>query len=321
MNSKPKTTTLLRSPAKLNLFLHVINKRSSGYHSIESLFVPIMWFDEIYIEKTDDGVITREGDLAGDLAGDLLVKSAKLLKKYAYQYLGNHNEIISSSGCRIFVKKNIPSGAGLGGGSSNAALTLKTLNVMWNLNFTSLQLSEIGKEIGADVPFFLQDHSCFVSGIGEKLSQIMDESFLPHYFVILIPKIEVSTLEIFNSLNSDNYSTASNFLFLESNQTPSFFKEFNSGIWTYGRNDLESTTCNNFPIVGIALNLLKKLAKIYDLPENSCRMSGTGGAIFCSAPTLAIARKIKLQIEKNSKDEFISKVCRRLVCKKLTLGT
>ena len=104
MNSKPKTTTLLRSPAKLNLFLHVINKRNGGYHSIESLFVPIMWFDEIYIEKTDDGVITREGDLAGDLAGDLLVKSAKLLKKYAYQYLGNHNEIIIKNRCSDALK-------------------------------------------------------------------------------------------------------------------------------------------------------------------------------------------------------------------------
>ena len=153
---------LVQSPAKLNLFLHIINKRQDGYHSIESIFVPISWYDNIDIENSHHGFISREGDFVSEIKDDLLYKAAKIFKNYTESKIYSGPNKLNSRGCRIFLKKNIPSGAGLGGGSSNAAKTIITLNDMWNVNLSLRELIQIGKKLGADVPFFLQNQSCLM---------------------------------------------------------------------------------------------------------------------------------------------------------------
>ena len=309
---KVLNSIISKSPAKLNLFLHVLDKRKNNFHSIESIFVPISWCDEVCIESTDDELITREGDVIGNLKDDLLFKSAILLKQYLHSTSKSSNVKIHNYGCKLIVKKNIPYGAGLGGGSSNAALTLKTLNAIWNLNLSNKTLSQIGVKLGADVPFFIQSKSCFVSGIGEKLTQLSDDTFLPKYFVVLIPEIKVSTSEIFESLKLTNYSSTINFQAVNSQQINTLFKSNKKGVWTFGKNDIENTTFKKYPVVKYSMDLLKKYAALHDLPKSACRMSGTGGAVFCSTPDLLIAKKIESSIKINSNEKIQVKVCKRL---------
>ncbi len=311
MNSKK--TVLINSPAKLNLFLHVLGRLEKGYHSIESIFVPIDWYDEIYIKNSQNNKIERTGDVICDLDNDLLYRSANILKEYVKNNSKIYNETVKSSGCEINLKKNIPTGAGLGGGSSNAAKTLKILNLMWGLNLSDKILSEIGKELGADVPFFLQNKSCFVSGIGEKLLQLPNSCNLPHFFVVLVPNFSVSTRVIFESLRLKAFSNPINPTFLCANQPHFKSDESQDKIWNFGRNDMEKTTCRKYPAVKSFLDLLKKFAKLNYLPESSCRMSGTGGAVFCSTPTLALAEKIQKEIKSNYDKQFLVKVCQRLL--------
>ncbi len=302
---------LVRAPAKLNLFLHVIDKRKNGYHSIESVFVPIDWYDIIYINNTQDNLITRDGDFVSEVNDDLLFKAANIFKKYTRITSGNNK--INADGCSIYLKKNIPSGAGLGGGSSNAAKTLLALNKMWNVNLPLKELIQIGKELGADVPFFLQDQSCFVSGIGEKIDHLPEKEFLPNYFVVLVPKIKVSTRHIFESFTTNNFSTSLNFSSLEPLQIKLLFNNNTPGSWTYGRNDIEDTTVKKYPIVKHALDSLRNYTKEYDIPETSCRMSGTGGSVFCSVQSLNIAKKIATKIIKNNNEKILVKVCKRTI--------
>lgn len=303
---------LVQSPAKLNLFLHIINKRQDGYHSIESIFVPISWYDNINIENSLHNLITRDGDFVSEINDDLLYKAAKIFKNYTDSKLHNEAQKINNSGCKIFLKKNIPSGAGLGGGSSNAAKTIIALNDMWGLNLPLRELVQIGKQLGADVPFFLQNQSCFVSGIGENIVHFSENEYLPNYFVVLVPEIKVSTREIFQAYTTDNYSPSINFSALEPLQKKILFKSQASGSWTYGKNDIESTTIQKYPIVKYALDLLKKITKEHNLPESSCRMSGTGGSVFCSVPSLSIAKEIAAKIGKNNTEKIVIKVCERL---------
>ena len=212
----PNKRILIQSPAKLNLFLHVTSKLKNGYHSIESVFVPIDWYDSIEIENTNDSLITRDGDFVSGINDDLLYKAAKILKNYIYTRVSCASKKINEAGCKIVLKKNIPSGAGLGGGSSNAAKTLVVLNKMWNINLPLKELIQISKELGADVPFFLQNEPCFVSGIGENIVHLTEKEFLPNYFVVLVPKIKVSTRDIFGLYTTNNFSPSVNFSSLNS---------------------------------------------------------------------------------------------------------
>ena len=132
--------------SKLNLFLHVINKKTDGFHNLETLLIPIDWCDEILVRGSQNRNILRKGDFAELRERDLCLRAARALKRlYSVKY-----------GCEITLKKRVPDGAGLGGGSSNAASTLILLNKIWNLNISEDTLAKIGGELGADIPFFLQ---------------------------------------------------------------------------------------------------------------------------------------------------------------------
>ena len=174
------------SPAKINLFLHINSKRDDGYHNLQTIFQLLDFYDEINFSVREDGKINRIlGNEDIPLANDLMIKSAKKLQKLSGVNLGVDIRII----------KKIPSGGGLGGGSSNAATTLMALNQLWGLELTKQQLIAIGKGIGADVPVFIEGQSSWAEGIGEILYPLN----LPKYFYLVVSiNKHVSTQEIFS---------------------------------------------------------------------------------------------------------------------------
>ncbi|MDB4822012.1 4-(cytidine 5'-diphospho)-2-C-methyl-D-erythritol kinase [Candidatus Pseudothioglobus singularis] len=174
------------SPAKINLFLHINSKRDDGYHNLQTIFQLLGFYDEINFSVREDGKINRTlGNEDIPLANDLMIKSAKKLQKLSGVNLG----------VDIRIKKKIPSGGGLGGGSSNAATTLMALNHLWGLELTKQKLIDIGKGIGADVPVFIEGQSSWAEGIGEILYPLN----LPKYFYLVVSiNKHVSTQEIFS---------------------------------------------------------------------------------------------------------------------------
>ena len=173
------------SPAKINLFLHVTSKRADGYHNLQTIFQLLDYYDEISLDYREDGAINRiSGNEGIPQDQDLVVRSATILKKISG----------SKGGVDISIAKKIPMGGGLGGGSSNAATVLIALNKLWNLSLSKEELMAIGQNIGADVPVFVNCHSCWGEGIGEILTPIS----LPKYFYLIVSiGKHISTKEIF----------------------------------------------------------------------------------------------------------------------------
>lgn len=176
----------LPAPAKLNLFLHVIGRRPDGYHLLQSVFTLIDWADTLHLELRRDGQLQRH-DLGPALpADDLCLRAARALQQ--------------ASGCTlgadISIDKQVPWGAGLGGGSSDAATTLLALNRLWGLNWPRERLLALGLTLGADVPFFIGGRSAFVEGIGEQLTPI---TLPPQAYAVVKPPAAIATAAIFSS--------------------------------------------------------------------------------------------------------------------------
>ena len=239
----------LPAPAKLNLFLHITGRLPNGYHELQSVFVLIDLCDRIDLRLEKNGDITRTGDIIGDVEKDLCVRAARLLKEKTGCPLG----------VSINVRKNIPSGAGMGGGSSDAATTLMGLNQLWNLGLTTQELIEIAPKLGADVPFFLLGTNAWVEGIGEKLTPI---NIPETQFEIIWPGVHQGTAEIFShkDLTRDTERVTITF----------FADALEKNKWSrWGHNDLEPIVRRVNPEVNKILELLPDF-----------RMTGSGSAVF-----------------------------------------
>ncbi len=245
------------APAKLNLFLHVVGQRADGYHLLQTVFRLLDFSDELSFELRDDGQIKlTAATLNVPEEQNLCVQAAKCLQDNSGTTLG----------VDIVLKKQIPMGGGLGGGSSNAATTLMALNRLWNLNWKKNTLLELGLQLGADVPVFIFGENAFAEGVGEKLSAIK----LPvAWYLVLIPPVHVSTVEIFSNKE------------LTRNTIPIKIPGFSIG---QGHNDLEPVVCRLYPEVAIGLDWLKQL-------ENTtiAAMSGSGACVFAEFSTEAEA--------------------------------
>ena len=179
----PEVTYL--APAKINLFLHINSKRADGYHNLQTIFQLLDYGDEITFSLRNDGEIKRiYGNEAIPADKDLILRSANTLKKYSK----------TVSGVDIGVIKKIPTGGGLGGGSSNAATVLIALNDLWDLKLSKSELLDIGQTLGADVPVFVNGHSAWAEGKGDILTPINLPRF--YYLVVSINK-HISTQKIF----------------------------------------------------------------------------------------------------------------------------
>ena len=177
--------TKFKAPAKINLFLRVTGVRDDGFHELQSVFQLIDLYDDIYIKIRSDTQINFINESNKIIQqDDIGLKAAKIILKD------------KKLGVDIYLKKNIPIGAGLGGGSSDAATILMAINALAHLNYTKIELMEIGLRLGADVPFFIFGENAWVEGIGESLSKIdIPESV----YYLCYPSFPISTESIFKS--------------------------------------------------------------------------------------------------------------------------
>ena len=285
---------IFHSPAKLNLYLHIKQKYQNGFHEIDSLFVRINLYDIITISDSPGPNIIRNGDLSFLKKNDLCYKAAIALQQRSGCNLG----------CSVTLRKKIPIGAGLGGGSSNAATVLKGLNKLWNLGYTKEELKLVAKEIGSDVPFFIEETNCFGAGIGEKLIAISNSEFLPKYYVTLTPNVKISTALVFEQFQlTKEHLTRPKISEKEKVKILSSQKPF----FTFGCNDLQSTAVSLFPEISQYLQSMKNVAGTFGIPVESCRMSGSGSTIFCGFPTKEIALSFKEMLCENFKKHLSEK--------------
>jgi 4-diphosphocytidyl-2-C-methyl-D-erythritol kinase len=240
------------APAKLNLFLHITGRRSDGYHLLQSAFMLIDWCDTLHFELRAGGAISREDLLTPLPADDLITRAARGLQAASGTDLGAH----------ISVEKRLPSQAGMGGGSSDAASTLLALNRLWKLKFSQEQLSSIGLALGADVPFFLQGHNAWVEGIGEKMTPLT----LPRSQVLVVkPQAGLETHAIFSDPD------------LKRDSKPAIISGFAADPFGFGRNDLQPVAQRLCPGVTQALDWLDSIGL-------KGRMTGSGSAVFAWVP-------------------------------------
>lgn len=248
------------SPAKLNLFLHVTGRKANGYHELQTVFQLLNWGDTLRFELSDSPGVHLTGDLSGiDHADNLIIRAADLLA------------LPSDVGVSITVDKVIPMGGGLGGGSSNAAVTMLALNKLLSLNYDVNELAEMGAKLGADVPVFVRGQSAWGEGIGEQLTPID----LPNrWFVIIYPNCHVSTQEIFTAPE------------LTRNTPAITVSAFSHGAV---RNDLQPVVEARYEPVKAAITWLSA--------RGSAMMTGSGGCVFAAYDERDAAEQVAAEAE------------------------
>ncbi len=244
-----KSRSAWPAPAKLNLFLHVTGQRSDGYHELQTLFQLLDWGDEVSIEPLDESGIRRpRASYAVREADDLVVRAAVLLQA----------ETSCRQGARIEVKKRIPAGGGLGGGSSDAATVLVVLNRLWGCGLDIDELASMGVRLGADVPVFVRGYSAFASGLGDELQSV---ALGDRHYLLVFPGFSISTSDIFTHLDLPKKTSK---ISLE------------QALAGAGGNDCEPVVKKQFPRLK---QMLKELQQ-----WGPARMSGTGSTLFISMP-------------------------------------
>ena len=249
------------APAKLNLFLHITGRRPDGYHLLQSVFMLIDWYDTLHFDLRQNGKLSRE-DLTLTLPkDDLILRAARLLQEVSGTTLGAH----------IAIEKSIPSQAGMGGGSSDAATCLLALNKLWGLNYSVKQLSVLGLKLGADVPFFLSGQNAWVEGVGEVITPI---SLPPAQFLVVKPPEGLETAKIFGSeaLNRDS--------------KPATISVFAANPFGFGLNDLQPVAQRLCPQISEAIAWLDSASLLPSDVQGRVegRMTGSGSAVFAKVP-------------------------------------
>jgi 4-diphosphocytidyl-2-C-methyl-D-erythritol kinase len=263
MNSqRPNGTLRLAAPAKINLFLHVTGRRDDGYHLLESVFVPISLADTVELTRRDDGEIRLLDPPVGITSdNDLTCRAARALS----------SETGAAFGADIRLTKRIPQGAGLGGGSSDAATALLGLNRLWNLQLSSERLLSIALKLGADIPFFIYGTPALVTGIGERIRAV---TVPVQHMVLAHPGVPVSTVAVFAHPRLTRDSAAG--------RTSVF-------ALSHGQNDMQAAAELIEPKVAALCDSMRKIGLIP-------RMSGSGSAVFALQSSAETARQAALAL-------------------------
>lgn len=253
------------APAKLNLFLHVTGRRPDGFHELETVFQLVELYDEVQVQVRQDGRIVRDPAPTDPVLAalpdedDLTVRAARLLQQASGSALG----------ASLHVHKRIPSGGGLGGGSSDAATVLLALNELWGLHWPLERLATLGLALGSDVPVFVWGRNAFASGRGEVLTPL---SLPERWFLIVHPGVSVATRDVFVAPD------------LTRNTPPLTIRAL---PLDGGRNDCEPVVRARYPEVAAVLDILA---------PSGARLTGTGACVFTAfddrADAEAVARTL-----------------------------
>jgi 4-diphosphocytidyl-2-C-methyl-D-erythritol kinase len=251
------------APAKLNLMLRVTGRRADGYHLLQTVIRFVDHGDTLRFRVRKDGVIARVNDVVGvPAAVDLALRAARLLQEASGTGLG----------ADIRLKKRLPLGGGLGGGSSDAATALLALNRLWRTGLSRRRLLELALELGADVPVFVGGDNALVEGIGERLTPLV----VPRaWYLVLEPPVTVPTARIFAHPE------------LKRDSKPIKITAFSV---EHAGNDLEPVVCREYPEVARQLAWLKQAAPAW--------VTGSGACVFAAFPTEMAARRVWKQAPK-----------------------
>lgn len=251
------------APAKLNLFLRITGRRDDGYHALQTVFRMLDWGDTIRLRTRSDGRIQRIGDSVPGLAeaDDLVVRAAYLLQK----------EANVAEGVDISVEKRIPSGAGLGGGSSDAATVLRALDRLWRLDLGEDRLATLGLALGADVPVFVRGRNAWAEGVGESLLPI---ELPPAWYLLADPGVHVNTAGLFQAPE------------LTRNAAPATMADFVSGA-SLG-NAFEPVLRRREPAVEAVFEVLAEVG--------TPRLTGTGSGCFVEFATRESAEAAQVRV-------------------------
>jgi 4-diphosphocytidyl-2-C-methyl-D-erythritol kinase len=253
------------APAKLNLMLRVTGRRADGYHLLQSVFRFIDYADTLTIRVREDGAIVRTNELPGVAPeADLTVRAARLLQAATG----------IRRGCDLGLDKRLPMGAGLGGGSSDAATVLLALNDLWGTGLKRGELQALGLQLGADVPVFLYGQTAWAEGVGEVLSPL---DVPPAWYVVLTPPVSVPTREIFADPE------------LTRDSIPLKIRGFSAGGAENTLNSLTPVVCRRYPVVAEWLSRLGAFAP--------ARMTGSGSSIFAAFDAEIEARRVLAALE------------------------
>ena len=238
------------APAKLNLFLHITGRRENGYHELQTIFQLIDLFDWLEFEQTEysseNDAIHIDGLNSVELQQNLIYKAVEILKPFAK----------AQTGLNIRLEKNIPMGAGLGGGSSDAATTLIVVNQLWQCGLSIDQLAALGLQLGADVPVFVHGRNAWAEGIGEHLSFIdLDQK----QYIIIKPECFISTQQLFSQKT------------LTRDTKPTKFCAYQLKPSSFG-NNFESVARSLYPEVDVAMRYLDQFG--------TAKLTGTGACVF-----------------------------------------
>lgn len=271
-------TITVPAPAKLNLFLHITSRRTDGYHELQSIFQFVTLSDqlEFTLGKSLCSGTTPNISIQVDASNSQFTAAMQEM-----QQLAQEENIIfkacqsllpyASTPCDTVIKyqKNIPSGAGMGGGSSNAATTLLTLNKVWNCNLDMQKLADIGLTLGADVPIFILGKTAFAEGVGEKLTPVTPRT---PYYLIIKPQVHINTAEIFSHPDLTR-------------NTPTL--TISAALEQGGHNDCENIVRSLYPEVDSALKWLGQF--------KHAQLTGTGACIFAEFDSLQQAQDVAKQ--------------------------
>ncbi|MDR1784620.1 MAG: 4-(cytidine 5'-diphospho)-2-C-methyl-D-erythritol kinase [Endomicrobium sp.] len=266
----------LKAPAKINFFLEIKNKRADGYHNIKTVMQTISLYDKLFFELTDSKVLLKCDDKHLSNKENIIYKAAQMVKKYY-----NVNK-----GVKIYLKKEIPIKAGLGGGSSNAASTLKALVKLWNIETSKYKLEKIAARLGADVPFFLTAGTALCKGIGEIITPLKNIEKLN--IVLVNPDFGLSSKDIYKKIKFPLTSQVKINMIVSSINNGSFRKK---EAFNYCFNRFEEFVFPSYP----------EIAKIKEvLNELDCvsLLSGSGTTVFGIYDNETKTEKLRLELNK-----------------------
>jgi 4-diphosphocytidyl-2-C-methyl-D-erythritol kinase len=280
------TAISFKTPAKVNLGLNILGKREDGFHELETLFQMVNWCDEIKIEPLTDGLelICNQPDIPND-ERNLVIKAARLLQtRYPDQ----------CKGARIHLNKNIPHGAGLGGGSGNAAGVLLGLNFLWGLNLKRQDLILLASELGSDVPFFLLSPCAIGRSRGEILESV--KSSIKFYILMVYPGFALSTAWVYQNLKLKLTKQENNISILKNLLLQSKFAQIGE-TWA---NDLELVVFQEYP------EILEIKNELLALGAKGALLSGSGSTVFGMFDDLETAKSAYTRLERGGGRLFLA---------------